>query len=55
VIECYERYYTPSEITWYLKGLGFKTIGIYGCQLGAFSRDRQLTTDDYEMLVIAEK
>ena len=55
MIECYERYYTPSEITWYLKGLGFKTIAIYGCQLGAFSRDRQLTTDDYEMLVIAEK
>ena len=55
VIECYERYYTPSEITWYLKTLGFKTIAIYGCQLGAFSRERQLTTDDYEMLVIAEK
>lgn len=50
-----ERYYTPSEITWYLKTLGFKKIEIFGCKLGAFSRNDKLITEDYEMLVIAEK
>jgi len=54
-IQCSERYYTPSEITWYLKTLGFKKIDIYGCRLGAFSRNDALTVEDYEMLVIAEK
>jgi len=37
---CNERYYLPSEITWLLKSLGFKTIDI---------------SEDYEMLVIAER
>lgn len=50
-----ERYYVPSEITWLLKTLKFKTIDIYGAKLGAFSRSDKLTTDDFEMLVIAEK
>jgi len=54
-LECNERYYVPSEITWLLKSLGFKRIGIYGAKLGAFSRDDKLTTEDFEMLVIAEK
>ncbi len=54
-IECNERYYVPSEITWLLKSLGYRKIDIYGAKLGAFSRDDQLTTKDYEMLVIAEK
>jgi len=53
-LECNERYYVPSEITWLLKSLGFKRIGIYGAKLGAFSRDDKLTTEDFEMLVIAE-
>jgi hypothetical protein len=44
-----------SEITWFLKSLDFKKIDIYGCKLGKFSRDDKLTTDDFEMLVIAEK
>jgi 2-polyprenyl-3-methyl-5-hydroxy-6-metoxy-1,4-benzoquinol methylase len=52
---CNERYYVPSEITWLLKSLGFKTIDIYGAKLGEYSRDDKLTTEDYEMLVIAEK
>jgi len=52
---CNERYYTPSEITWLLKSLGFRTIAIHGAKLGKFSRADALTTDDYEMLVIAEK
>ena len=50
-----EWYYVPSEITWLLKTLKFKTIDICGSKLGAFSRNDKLTTDDFEMLVIAEK
>ncbi|KYC53032.1 MAG: bifunctional 3-demethylubiquinone-9 3-methyltransferase/ 2-octaprenyl-6-hydroxy phenol methylase [Candidatus Methanofastidiosum methylothiophilum] len=53
-IVCDERYYVPSEISWLLKTLGFKKIDIYGCKLGAFSRKDKLTTEDYEMLIIAE-
>ncbi len=49
-----ERYYVPSEITWLLKSLGFKKIEIFGAKLGAYSRNDRLTTEDYEMLVIAE-
>jgi 2-polyprenyl-3-methyl-5-hydroxy-6-metoxy-1,4-benzoquinol methylase len=54
-IECSERFYVPSEITWLLKSIGFKTINISGAKLGAFSREDKLTTEDFEMLVIAEK
>lgn len=54
-LECNERYYIPSEITWLLKSLGFIKIQIFGAKLGAFSREDALTTEDYEMLVIAEK
>ena len=54
-LNCNERYYIPSEITWYLKALGFKLIDIFGCKLGEFSRNHKLTTEDFEMLVIAEK
>ncbi|MGI6483008.1 MAG: class I SAM-dependent methyltransferase [Methanobacterium sp.] len=53
-LNCNERYYVPSEINWLLKSIGFKKIDIYGCQIGAFSRDVPLTTENYEMLVIAE-
>ncbi|MCJ7581851.1 MAG: class I SAM-dependent methyltransferase [Candidatus Aminicenantes bacterium] len=54
-LECNERYYVPSEITWMLKSLVFKNIDIFGAKLGVFSRNDKLTTEDYEMLVIAEK
>ena len=54
-LECNERYYMPSEIFWLLKSLRYKTIDIYGAKLGAFSRNDKLTTEDFEMLVIAEK
>ena len=54
-LECNERYYVPSEITWLLKTLGFSKIEIFGAKLGAFSREDKLTTEDFEMLVIAEK
>ena len=53
-LECNERFYVPSEITWLLKTLGFKRIDIYGAKLGAFSRNDKLTTEDFEMLVIAD-
>lgn len=53
-LECNERYYMPSEITWLLKSLGYKKIDIFGAKLGAFSRNDKLTTEDFEMLVIAE-
>jgi len=54
-LECNERYYVPSEITWLLKTLNFKNIDIFGAKLGAFSRSDRLSTEDYEMLVIANK
>jgi 2-polyprenyl-3-methyl-5-hydroxy-6-metoxy-1,4-benzoquinol methylase len=52
-LECNDRYYVPSEITWLLKSLGYKRVDIFGAKLGAFSREHQLTTEDFEMLVIA--
>jgi 2-polyprenyl-3-methyl-5-hydroxy-6-metoxy-1,4-benzoquinol methylase len=54
-LACNERYYVPSEITWLLKSLDFKTIDIFGAKLGSFNRTDKLTTEDFEMLVIAEK
>jgi len=54
-LACNERYYVPSEITWLLKTVGFTKIEIFGVRLGAFSREDQLTTADFEMLVIAER
>jgi len=54
-LECNERYYVPSEITWLLKSLDYRKIDIYGARLGQFSREHPLTTEDFEMLVIAER
>jgi len=54
-LRCDERYYVPCEITWLLKSLGFKTVDIFAAKLGAFSRDDKLTSEDFEMLVVAEK
>lgn len=54
-IECNERYYVPSEITWLLKTLGFESIEIFGAKIGAYSREDRLTSEDYEMLVIAKR
>ena len=55
ILECNERYYVPSEITWLLKSLGYSKVDIFGAKLGGFSRNHTLTTEDFEMLVIAEK
>ena len=54
-LHCNERYYVPPEIVWILKSLDFQTVDIFGAQLGAFSRKDTLTTENFEMLVIAEK
>ena len=54
-LECNERYYAPSEITWLLKSLHFNKVDIFGAKLGAYSRNDTLTTKDFELLVIAEK
>lgn len=50
-----QRYYTPAELRWLLKTAGFAKVDIFGCHLGQFSREHALTTNDFEMLVIAEK
>lgn len=54
-LKCNERYYVPSEINWLVKSLGFTKVEIYGAKLGKFCRSDVLTTEDYEMLVIAER
>lgn len=54
-LQCNERYYAPSEITWLLKSLGFESIAIHGCHIGDFSRNNNLTIENLEMLVIAQK
>jgi 2-polyprenyl-3-methyl-5-hydroxy-6-metoxy-1,4-benzoquinol methylase len=54
-LKCNERYYVPSEITWLLRSLGFAQVDIHGCRIGSWSRQNRLTTEDFEMLVIATK
>lgn len=54
-VQADERYYVPSEITWLLKSLQFKSVDVFGCKIGAFSRKQALTTDDFEMLVVASR
>jgi len=53
-LQCNERYYVPSEMTWLLQTLGFTKVDIFGARLGAFSRADGLSTEDFEMLAIAE-
>lgn len=55
ILESNERYYAPSEITWLLKSIGFKSIDIFGGQVGNLTREKYVTTDDFELLVIASK
>jgi len=54
-IKSNERYYVPSEITWLLKTLGYGKIDIFGAKLGAYSRKNKLSSEDLEMLVVAER
>jgi len=52
-LQCNERYYAPSEISWLLASLGFQGVDICGCAPGQFNKQKLLTPNDYEMLVIA--
>lgn len=54
-IKTNERYYTHAEMHWLLQTAGFSKVDIFGCHLGEFSREHPLTTEDFEMLVVAEK
>lgn len=54
-IQCNERYYAPCEMRWLLETLGMTDIGIYGCDLGRFSRERSPGCDNFEMLVVARR
>src|SRR5262249_39805665 len=51
-LTCNERYYAPSEISWLLASLGFQKIEICGCAPGQFNKNKMLTPNDYEMLVL---
>lgn len=53
-LDCNERYYSPSEITWLLKSLNMKNTSIFGCETGNFQK-RKLNVEDFEMLVVSEK
>lgn len=54
-LDCNERYYIPSEMTWLLRSLGFANVEIFGAKLGNYSREHKLSTEDYEMLIVASK
>ena len=54
-LDCDERWYVPSEMTWLLKQAGFAAVDIYGANLGAFSRSDPLTADNFEILAVATK
>lgn len=47
-LQCNERYYASSEITWLLKSLNFKNIAIHGCNIGDFSHNNPLTSQNFE-------
>jgi hypothetical protein len=54
-LRCNERFYVPSELSWMLKTLGFRKIEIFGCTVGKFSRNVKPSSNEFELLVIAEK
>ncbi|OPL07573.1 MAG: SAM-dependent methyltransferase [delta proteobacterium ML8_F1] len=54
-IQSNERYYMPSEMTWYLRSLGFDRVEIFGAKIGAYSRADRLSKEDFEMLVVARR
>jgi 2-polyprenyl-3-methyl-5-hydroxy-6-metoxy-1,4-benzoquinol methylase len=53
-LDCNERYYAPSEITWLLETLSMKNIEIWGCETGNFQKVK-LTENHFEILVISTK
>jgi 2-polyprenyl-3-methyl-5-hydroxy-6-metoxy-1,4-benzoquinol methylase len=52
-LQCNERYYLPSEMSWLLKSLSFEQIQILGCRMGQWSKELALSPDHFEMLVVA--
>lgn len=52
-LDCDERWYVPSELSWLLKQAGFASVEIFGARLGSFSRAERLTANDFEMLAVA--
>lgn len=50
-----ERYYIPSEIQTMLARLGFNSIEFFTSTLGAFCRNKALTSESFEMLVVAKR
>jgi len=54
-LECNERYYVPSEITWMLKSPGTRSVDTMGCEIGGWDRAKPLMADHFEMLVVARK
>lgn len=54
-VSSFDRFLAPTEISFMLKILGFDSPEIFGCQIGAFSRARKYSVNDFEMLVIARK
>lgn len=54
VLACSERYYLPAEMSWMLSSLGFSSIRIMGCDIGAWDASVPLTPRHFEMLVIAQ-
>ncbi len=55
LLKCNLRYHIPPEMTWLLHSVGFSTVNIYGAELGKWSRDKKLSADDLEMLIVARK
>lgn len=54
-LSCSERYYVPPEMTWLLKQAGFRRSEIFGCDTGDWRREKKLTHEHFEMLVVAVK
>jgi SAM-dependent methyltransferase len=54
-IQSSERFYAPCEMRWMLEGLGMTDIGIYGCELGRFSREHAPGFEHFELLVTARQ
>ncbi|MDD3627893.1 MAG: methyltransferase domain-containing protein [bacterium] len=50
-----ERYYTPSEMGWLLKQAGFKDIEIFHGEPGNFTREKEITFDSFEILIVAKR
>lgn len=50
-----ERYFTCSELSLFLREAGFIQIECLGATLGQFDRNKKPSTEDMEILVIAQK